>query len=100
MEPRFNEPLYNEVLGITLTNNIPQPGQSYSKMYGTEPRYNEPRYNEILVITSTIRKPKRKMYLDIANKCEHATEKMNANKPIRMKRLSNFSSGFLFLKFC
>ena len=45
-EPRFNEPLYNEVLGIT--NDILQPGQSYSilKMYGAGPRYNEPRYNE------------------------------------------------------
>ena len=41
VEPRFNEPLYNEVLGITRI--ILQPGQSYSKMYGTEPRYNEPR---------------------------------------------------------
>ena len=78
MEPRFNEPLYNEVLGIT--NDILQPGQSYSKMYGTEPRYNEPLYNEILVITSTIQKPKRKMYLDITNKCQHATKKMNANQ--------------------
>ena len=45
-EPRFNEPLYNEVLGIT--NDILQPSQSYSKMYGTEPRYNEPLYNEVL----------------------------------------------------
>ena len=94
VEPRFNEPLYNEVLGIT--NNIRQPGQSYSKMYGTEPRYNE-----ILVITSTIQKPKRKMYLDITNKCQHATEKMNAKQTnTRMKRLSNFSSSFLLLKFC
>ena len=72
MEPRFNEPLYNEVLGIT--NDILQPRQSYSKMYGTEPRYNEPRYNEILVITSTIQKPKRKMYPDITNICQHATK--------------------------
>ena len=71
MEPRFNEPLYNGVLGIT--NDILQPGQSYSEIYGTGPRYNE-----ILVITSTIQKPKRKMYLDITNKCQHATEKMNA----------------------
>ena len=39
VEPRFNEPLYNEVLG--LTNNIVKPVQSYSKMYGTGPRYNE-----------------------------------------------------------
>ena len=72
VEPQFNKPLYNEVLGIT--NDIRQPGQSYSK----EPRYNEPRYDEILVITSTTQKPKRKMYLDITNKCQHVTEKMNA----------------------
>ena len=44
MEPRFNEPLFNEILDIT--NDILRPGQSYSKMYGIEPRYNEPRYNE------------------------------------------------------
>ena len=81
MEPRFNEPLYNEVLGIT--NDILQPGQSYSEIHGTGPRYNEPRYNEILVITSTIQKPKRKMYLDITNKCQHATEKMNAEQTKR-----------------
>ncbi len=61
VKPRFNEPLYNEVLGIT--NDIFQPSQSYSKMYGTVPRYN----GEILVITNTIWKPKRKMYLDITN---------------------------------
>ena len=72
MEPRFNEPLYNEVLGIT--NDILQPGQSYSKMYGTEPRYNEPRYNEILDITNIIEDPKRKIYRDITNKCHHATK--------------------------
>ena len=50
MEPRFNEPLYNEVLGIT--NDILQPGQSYSKMYGTEPLYNE-----VLGITNDILQP-------------------------------------------
>ena len=38
VELRFNEPLYNEVLGIT--NDIFQP--SNSVMYGKEPRYNEP----------------------------------------------------------
>ena len=32
VEPRFNEPLYNEVLGIT--NDFLQPGQRYNKMYG------------------------------------------------------------------
>ena len=66
-EPGFNEPLYNEVLGIT--NVILQPGQSYSRMYGTEPRYNE-----ILVITNKLQKPKRKIYPDITNKCQHATK--------------------------
>ena len=35
-------------------------------MYGTEPRFNE-----ILVITNTIHKCKRKIYLDITNKCQH-----------------------------
>ena len=72
MEPRFNELLYNEVLGIK--NYILQPGQSYSKMYGTEPRYNEPRYNEILDITNTIDDRKSKIYPDITNKCHHATK--------------------------
>ena len=57
VEPRFKKPLYNEVLGIT--NDILQPGQSYSKMYGTEARYNE-----ILVIANTIEKTKRKIYPD------------------------------------
>ena len=70
--PRFHEPLYNEVLG--RTNDILQPGQCYSKMYGTEPRYNEPRYNEILDITNTIENSKRKIYPDTTNKCHHATK--------------------------
>ena len=39
VEPRFNEPLFNEVLDIT--NDILCPSQSYSKMHGIEPRYNE-----------------------------------------------------------
>lgn len=34
----------------------------------------EPRYDEILVITNTIRKPKRKIYLDITNKYQHVTK--------------------------
>ena len=57
VEPRFNKPLYKEVLGIM--NDILQPGQSYSKMYETGPRYNE-----IFVLTSTIQKPKHKIYPD------------------------------------
>ena len=72
MKPRFNKPLYNEVLSIK--NDILQSSQSYSKMYGTEPRYNELQNNKILVITGTTQKPKRKMYPDIMKKCEHATK--------------------------
>ena len=72
VEPRFNEPLYNEVLDIT--NDFLQPGQNYSKMYGTKPRYNEPRYNEILFITNRIQKPKRGKHLDITNKCQFETK--------------------------
>ena len=67
VEPRFNESLYNEVLGIT--NDFLQPGQNYSKMYGTEPRFNE-----ILVITNTIHKPKREICLHITNKCHHVVK--------------------------
>jgi len=36
VEPRFNEPLYNEVLGIT--NNIFQPSETNNSVtYGKEP---------------------------------------------------------------
>ena len=73
VEPRFNEPLFNEVLDIT--NDILSPGQSYSKMYGIEPRYNEPRYDEFFDITNIIRKPKRKnlpRYNEL--QCQHATD--------------------------
>ena len=73
MEQKLDLTNLEKTKSSVLTNDILQPGQSYSKMYGTEPRYNE-----ILVITSTIQKPRRKMYLDITNKCQHATEKMNA----------------------
>ena len=72
VEPRYNEPLYHEVHGIS--NDTLQPGQSYSKMYGKQPGYNETRYNEILFITNTIQKPKRIIYPDITNKCQHVTK--------------------------
>ena len=49
VEPRFNEPLYNEVLG--MTNDFLQPGRRCNKMYKTEPRFYE-----ILFITNTIKK--------------------------------------------
>ena len=57
-----------------MTNDVLQPGQSYSRMYGTEPRYNEPRYSEILVVTNIIEKPKRNIYPDITNNRHHATK--------------------------
>jgi len=78
MEPRFNEPLFNEVLDIT--NNILCPGQSYSKMYGTEPRCNNPRYNEFFDITNIIRKPKRKIYLDKKDYNVNMRQKINAEQ--------------------
>ena len=76
VEPRFNEPLFNEVFDIT--NDILGPGQSYSKMYGIEPRYNEPRYNEFFDITNIIRKPERRIYLDITNYNVNTRQKINA----------------------
>ena len=73
MEPRFNELLFNE--DLDLTNDILSPGQSYSKMYGIEPRYNE-----FLDITNIIRKPKRKIYLDLTNYNVNTRQKMNAEQ--------------------
>ena len=55
VEPLFNEALFNKLLGIT--NNIFQPGKSYSKMYGTEPLFNE-----LLDLTNRFRQPKLKIY--------------------------------------
>ena len=64
VEPQFNEPLYNKVLGIM--EEFPQSGQNYNKMYGTEPRFSE-----ILVITNTIHEHNYKVYLNKTNKCQH-----------------------------
>ena len=79
VEPRFNEPLFNEVLNIT--DDILCPGQSYSKMYGIETRYNEPRYNEFFDITNIIRMPKRKIYLDITNCNVNMRQRYPDNSP-------------------
>ena len=49
VEPRYNDPRYNDIPGITI--DMLCPGKSYSKMYGTEPRYNDLRYNDIPDIT-------------------------------------------------
>jgi len=73
VEPRFNEPLFNEVLD--RTNNILCHSQSYSKMYGIEPRYNE-----FCDIANIFRKPKRKNYLDIANANVNTRQKINAGQ--------------------
>ena len=70
VEPRFNEPLFNEVLDIT--NDFLCPSQSYSEMHGIEPRYNE-----FFDIANIIRKPKRKIYLDITN---YTRQKINAEQ--------------------
>ena len=49
VEPRYNDPRYNDIPGIMI--DMLCPGKSYSKMYGTEPRYNDLRYNDIPDIT-------------------------------------------------
>ena len=64
MEPQFNKPLYNEVVGIT--NHTLQPGQSYRKIL-----WKEPPCNKIFVITNTIQKPKCIICPDIT-KYRHA----------------------------
>jgi len=43
VEPRYNDPRYNDIPGITI--NMLCPVKSYSNMYGTEPRYNDLRYS-------------------------------------------------------
>ena len=78
VEPLFNEPLFNKV--VDITNDIPRPGQSYSKMYGIGPRCNEPRYNEFFDITNIIQNLKRKIYLDITNYYVNARQEINAEQ--------------------
>ena len=73
VETRFNEPVFNEVLDIM--NDFLCPSQSYSKMHGIEPRYNE-----FFDIANIIRKPKRKIYLDITNYNVNTRQKINAEQ--------------------
>ena len=92
VEPRFNEPLHNEVLGITI--DFHQPGQNYSKMYGTEPQFNE-----ILTITNTIHKRKYKTYLNITNKIySHLMsahdKRLRTNSPTRIKSMCSSFKQF------
>ena len=83
----FNEPPFNEVLDITNENL--RPGQNYSKMYGIEPRYNEPQFNEFLDITNIIRKPKRKIHLDITNYSVDTRHRINAEQINSQQMLLN-----------
>ena len=92
VEPWFNEPLFNEVLDIT--NDILCPSQSYSKMYGIEPRYNEPRYNKFFDIMNIIRKPKRKIYLNITNYNVNTRQKINAGQ---IKETATFQSTAYYM---
>ena len=73
MEPQFNKPLRNEVLGVM--NDFLQPDQNYNELNGTELSYNEPQFKDILSIMNTIQKSKRKIYLNVTNKCQHMTER-------------------------
>ena len=70
LEPRFNEPTYNEVLGKKKRFSSARP--KLQQVYETLSQFNEPRFNEILVITNTIHKRKRKIYLNITNKYQQA----------------------------
>ena len=58
-------------------------------MHGIEPRYNEPRYNEFFDIANIIRKPKRKIYLDITNYNVNTRQKNNAEQ-IKTLKVSFF----------
>ena len=73
VEPQFNKPLRNEVLGVM--NDFLQPGQNYNELNGTELSYNEPQFKDILSIMNTIQKSKRKIYPNVTNKCQHMTER-------------------------
>ena len=61
--PRYNDPRYNDIPGITI--NMLCPGKSCSKMYGTEPRYNDLRYIDIPDITMSFWCTERKIFPDI-----------------------------------
>ena len=81
VEPRFNEPRFNEALDITNENLCP--GQNYSKMYGIEPRYitNLNLTNSLIyTVMNIIRKPKRKIYLNITNYSVDMRHKINTEQ--------------------
>ena len=61
VEPLFNEPFYNEIEVLGMTNYFFQPGQNYNKMYGTERRFNE------ILVKNTIRKCNRKIFYNYSH---------------------------------
>ena len=63
-------------------------------MYGIIPRYNEPRYNEFFGLTNIIRKPKRKIYLDITNYNVNTRQKTLLNKMLK-NGLNKMPKAFL-----
>jgi len=92
VEPRSNELLCNEVLGIT--NDILQPNQSYGKMYGTEPRLNESRYNKIHVITNS---PEAQTY-DISCYSEELSSRKIQKYWIAQQNAKKTQTYWLFLR--
>ena len=58
-------------------------------MYAVKPRYNEPRYNEFFDITNIIRKPKRKIYLDITNYNVNTGQKINSEQINSLNKFFN-----------
>ena len=104
VEPRLNEPLFNELLGIT--NNIFRPGKSYSKMSGTEPRFNESRFNELLDLTNQSRQPKVKIYLKLPLYNEQRSSQVmntvvarHSHRLIKVRQVNSYIIQFLNRKF-
>ena len=63
VEPRYSDPRYNDIPGITI--NMLCPVKSNSRMYGTESRYNDLRYNNIPDMAMTFQRTERNIFLDI-----------------------------------
>ena len=84
VEPRYNDPRYHDIPGITM--NILCPCKSYSKMYETEPRYNDLRYNHIPDITMRIQRTEGKIFPDITKSSVHSH---NLNKTLNIKQKSS-----------
>ena len=69
VELRYNESLYNEVLGIT--NDFLYP--SNNKIYEKELRYNESLYNEVLGITNDFLYPSNNKIYEKELRCNETS---------------------------